>query len=567
MTPREIPAPLVERARQPGFTPGRRDIGALLDLIVELGADRDDDVRAVERALSRRAELALPAALERLGLPAGDATDDGRGDARLLRLVGRAAAGADPDARDGASRAVAAALADERARVRRQAALALARTGGAGAEDSLLAAWQGEAELTVRRALASALGRIGGARAVAALRAELPGAIDPELRRLLERAILTAGRTIDRGSPDRAASAIDGEARPPAPLPVLLRCRAGLERLLAAELSAGGWTVRAVAPGRVETVLAGPLASLFHLRLHTGFAFPLAPRTGPAARAVVDALASPEAGAVLSKFTRGAVRFRIEWERGGHRRGEVWRIAGEIAARRPDLVNDPTDSTWHVRVAEDGEGHGDGGRVQIALEPRKLDDPRFAYRVAEVPAASHPTVAAALARLSVVHSLAPAGDVVWDPFVGSGLELCERGRLAPSRRLAGSDVNPDALAAARANLDAAGVAAELVAADALGLDIEDVTVILTNPPMGRRVLRGHARPLLVRVVDRAAALLPPGGLLCWISPIPGETRARAAALGLRLEDAHPIDMAGFAAEIQVLRAEQKKGRARQHRRR
>jgi 23S rRNA G2445 N2-methylase RlmL len=539
VTHRETSASLVERARQPGFTPGRRDIAPLLDLLVQLGTDRDDDVRATERALARHAELALPAALERI------AVDGGRGRARLLRLVGRLAGGADPMARAGAAETVATALGDPDVPVRRQAALALAHTGGAGAVEALLAAWQGEAELTVRRALASALGRVGGERALAALRAELPGATDAELRRLLERAILTASRTLERGS----ASAIDAGAAPSTPLPVLLRCRAGLERLLAAELVAGGWTVTASASGRVETALAGPLASIFDIRLHGGVAFPLAPRGGPAAAAVVEALVSPEAGAVFSTFTAGAVRFRLEWERGGHRRAEVWRIAGEISARRPDLVNDPTDSTWSVHVFEDGD------RVQVALEPRKLDDPRFAYRVAEVPAASHPTVAAALARLSVTHSLAAADDVVWDPFVGSGLELCERGRLAPHRRLVGSDVSSAAIAAARANLDAAGVAAELVAADALAQDISGVTVILTNPPMGRRVLRGHARPLLVRLVDRAAALLPAGGLLCWISPIPGETRARAAAVGLRLLDAHPIDMAGFAAEIQVLRAE------------
>jgi 23S rRNA G2445 N2-methylase RlmL len=336
---------------------------------------------------------------------------------------------------------------------------------------------------------------------------------------------------------------------------VLLRCRAGLERLLAAELAACGWQPAAIAPGRVETLLAGPLASLFHFRLHHGVAFPLPARPGPAGRAVVDALLSPEATAVFGAFTRGPVRFRVEWERGGHRRAEIWRIASDIAARRPDLVNDPTDSTWRVRVSEDG------AMVLVALEPRKLDDARFAYRVADVPAASHPTVAAALARLAVTHSLAPADDVVWDPFIGSGLELCERGRLAPFRRLVGTDVSADAIAAARANLDAAGVAAEVGVADALAHEVPGATLILTNPPMGRRVLRGRAQPVLVGLVERAATLLPAGGLLCWISPIPGETRARAAAVGLRLLDAHTVDMGGFAAEIQVLRRERARGGA------
>jgi 23S rRNA G2445 N2-methylase RlmL len=539
MADQQAESPILERARDRGFTPGRRDIAPLLDLLVE--AEENREVRAAEGALSRRPDLALEAALARL-----DAAGPGqeRSRARLLRLIGRMAG-----AGTGAAAAAAAALRDPDARVRRHAAMALARAGGEEAEQALLAAWQGESEPSVRRSLASALGVTGGAPALAALRAALPAAADPELRRLVERAILTASRTLDRG---RAESAIDAGAAPVKPLPVVLRCRAGLERLLAAELTGSGWKVTAIGAGRVETRLAGPLGSLFQLRLHHAVAFPLPARPAHP-DAVVDALASPEAAAIFSTFTRGAVRFRIEWERGGHRRAEVWRIAGEIAARRPDLVNDPTDSTWRVRVDQDG------GAVHVALEPRRLEDPRFAYRVADVPAASHPTVAAALARLAVTHSLAAPRDVVWDPFVGSGMELCERGLLAPFARLAGSDHSAAALATARANLDAAGVAAELAVADALAHEVPGVTIILTNPPMGKRVLPGKAVPVLERLVERAAAILPPGGLLVWISPIPGETRARAAAGGLRLLDSHPIDMGGFAAEIQVLRRERGAG--------
>ena len=71
--------------------------------------------------------------------------------------------------------------------------------------------------------------------------------------------------------------------------------------------------------------------------------------------------------------------------------------------------------------------------------------------------------------------------------------------------------------------------------------------------MGRRVQRGRAEDLLLRMVDRAGALLAPGGLLCWISPWPGKTRERAARAGLALIDARVVDMGGFAAEIQLFR--------------
>ncbi|HEU5058690.1 MAG TPA: HEAT repeat domain-containing protein [Kofleriaceae bacterium] len=526
--------PLLERARAPGFTPGRKDIAPLLDALCAAG---DDDVaRAAERALCRRPDAATGAALARLDSESGVA-----GRARLARLLGRLAAGATPDDREAAAERLAALLGDGSARVRRQAALALGRFGAGAPLDALSAAWAAEREAPVLRAVAEALGKVGGPRAIAALAERADDrARDPELERIASRARITAARTMSRAEP----SAIDLEAAPPRPLRVLLHCRAGLERLLADEASAGGWAVAAVSPGRVETALTGPLGSLFRLRLWDGFGFPLAP-----AADTVQAITSPEASEVFAAFTRGAARFRIAFAGGGHRRAEVWRIAREVAARRADLVNDPSGSSWQVVVSERP------GAVLLELEPRRIDDPRFAYRVAEVPAASHPTIAAALARLATLHSLDPAADVVWDPFVGSGLELVERAIAAPVRALVGTDIDPDALAAARANLDAARVTAELRQGDALAGEAPPATVVLTNPPMGRRVARGRAEDLLLRLVDRAGAVLPRGGILCWISPHPGKTRARAARGHLRLVAAQTLDMGGFAAEIQVFRQE------------
>jgi 23S rRNA G2445 N2-methylase RlmL len=526
--------PLLERARAAGFTPGGKDIEPLIDALCA-SAD-DEEAQAAERALIRRPDAATGAALARLDGETGVA-----GRARIARLLGRLAAGADPEDRQAAAARLAGLLADQSARVRRQAALALGRFGAGAPVDPLCAAWTSESEVPVLRALAEALGKVGGPHALAALEERgSERARDPELERIASRARITAARTMSRSEP----SAIDVDAAPPGPLRVVLHCRAGLERLLADEASAGGWAVAAVAPGRVETVLAGPLGSLFRLRLHDGFGFPLAPATD-----AVQALISPEASAVFTTFTRGTARFRIAFAGGGHRRAEVWRIAREVAARRADLVNDPSSSSWQVVVSERP------GAVTLELEPRRVVDPRFTYRVAEVPAASHPTIAAALARLAALHSLDPAADVVWDPFAGSGLELVERALAAPVRALVGSDIDPDALAAARANLAAARVNAELLPGDSLAGRAPPATTIISNPPMGRRVARGRAEDLLLRLIDRAGAVLPPGGLLVWISPHPGKTRARAAGGRLRLVTAQAIDMGGFAAEIQVFRRE------------
>ena len=147
--------------------------------------------------------------------------------------------------------------------------------------------------------------------------------------------------------------------------------------------------------------------------------------------------------------------------------------------------------------------------------PRGLDDPRFIYRRKLVPAASHPTLAAALARIAGVRS----NDVIWDPFVGAGTELVERARLGPHKKLYGSDLDPAALAAARENLSFANLDAELVRGDARHYrPPEPVSLVLTNPPMGRRVRSHEGLPELFTVFwQHAAELLAVGGRLVWIS--------------------------------------------------
>jgi len=185
--------------------------------------------------------------------------------------------------------------------------------------------------------------------------------------------------------------------------------------------------------------------------------------------------------------------------------------------------------------------------IDVALLPRGLDDPRFAWRRRDVPAASHPTIAAALARVAGVRN----DDVVWDPFVGSGAELVERALLGPYASLAGSDTDASALAAARENLGAAGFPARLDQTDALAHSPRGVTLIVTNPPMGRRASRGpDLMDTLDRFVAHASSVLVPGGRLVWISPSPRRTRAAAARAGLTLDWARTVDMGGFEGEMQ-----------------
>jgi 23S rRNA G2445 N2-methylase RlmL len=170
-----------------------------------------------------------------------------------------------------------------------------------------------------------------------------------------------------------------------------------------------------------------------------------------------------------------------------------------------------------------------------------------------LPASSHPTLAAALARVGG----ARPDDVVWDPFAGAGTELVERARLGPYRRLIGTDLDPAALESARENLAAASLSdVTLAVADARTFrPPEPPTLILTNPPMGRRVLDSTLTgPLYDAFLAHAAKTLAPSGRLVWISPRWEDTRARASAVGLRATFRQRVDMGGFFAELQAFSA-------------
>jgi hypothetical protein len=302
--------------------------------------------------------------------------------------------------------------------------------------------------------------------------------------------------------------------------------------------------------GRVAITLNAPLKTLWRARTFLHCGFPLAPEhvTGGGdlgfESAVVRALTSDDALAVFETFTRGPIRWRLEWANAGHRRAGTLRVARAIAARRPQLVNDPREAPWEAVVHERED------RVTVELWPVGLVDPRFAYRVRTVPASSHPTIAAALARVGGVKR----DDVVWDPFVGAGAELIERARLGPYRELIGTDVDKDALAAAEANVAAAGIGkVRLRRADArVFVPGRPVSLVITNPPMGRRIpTEAKGDKLLASVIARVAAVLVNGGRFVWMSPRPKATAEVAAAHGLVLREHGAVDMGGLDVELQL----------------
>lgn len=111
----------------------------------------------------------------------------------------------------------------------------------------------------------------------------------------------------------------------------------------------------------------------------------------------------------------------------------------------------------------------DEARAELICVPRRRD-PRFDYRVAHIPAASHPTLAALMPRVAAPRP----GELVWDPSCGCGAELVECSELAADLELLGTDHDPHAIVAARANLAAAGL-------DRARLRVEEIDVFAGSP--------------------------------------------------------------------------------------
>jgi len=518
----DLPAEISAWLNDPGFTPGAKH---LAKLFLALAQAEREDARKLERALGRGGEAAAKLGCERLQKA------DARERARILGVLGRVAQ-SQPSA--ALRSTLLGALDDPDERVRRVASLALGKLGVPELDNRLISRWAGASDLE-RRSLAEALGKSNSQPALTLLRAER--ASDPELARIIERACLMLERDLSRAAP--SAIALDNALG--APQSLVVHCRSGLSWVLAEEARALG-AATIVGPDRIRLTHRGAFRELLKLRTALGFGLEIplpGSKQDSLAGRVLGALEHPDAERAVRAWTQGRARFRLAFAEGGHQREKVWRIAAALSERLSWFHNDPQESTWEVLI--------DAARGTLELCPRRFDDPRFAYRAEDVRAASHPTLAAALARVAGVR----ADDVVWDPFVGSGLELIERGLLGPYCELHGTDLESQALTAARANAERAQLSLRLAQGDARTHRLRNVSLIISNPPMGRRVARdGNLGPLLDAFLANAASLLVPSGRLVWLSPLAERTATTARRLGLRVTRHEPVDLGGFSAELQ-----------------
>lgn len=527
------------RCRDPGFTPGVRDVAGLLRLWER--CDAKGDAKQVVTALAR-GDRGVARALR-------EGWHDASGPQRAVRLRVLSRIGQRMPVPE-LLELLAGALRDDEPRVVREAARALGKLDEAVARphEAALLTVATEAALPERRVAVEALGRIGGSRAADRLR-EL-ATDDRDLARRLAEAITLITRRADRAR----AGSIRLDRRLPRSTRLRLRCRSGAAAVVAEQaaerLSGSASAVERLGRDAVELSWSGALDEVYRVRsaVEVALVFPL-PRGSTLVDRIVAGLQRPELVEALQAWTEGGPRFRLAFSGGGRRRAAVWQVARRLADSASPLTNDSREITWTVEVDE--------RREQLLCLPRGAD-PRFGYRRFDVPAATHPTLAALMAWAGRPR----AGEVVWDPFCGSGSELVEAAMLAPGLHLRGTDVSAEALEAARHNLAAASIDAaslELLEASAETVDPRHgdrpVSLILSNPPMGRRVVVGDRgmRELLHDFVAHAARVLAPGGRMVWLSPAPEATGSWGRAAGLVVEDLDAIDMGGFFATPQVLR--------------
>lgn len=461
-------------------------------------------------------------------------------------------------------------LDDPAEKIRRYAIAALPKLGPDARDEAALLALLRSTHLErEKKFLQEALGKIGGA---ATLEQFEPGSsieeagTEQKVKANVARRVAPSALEMHRVLKD-----VTG-------LRIHLRCRSGLEEIVREEVEHCGRGKFRFEARRKALVSLVPTASfslddIFAWRCFATVGFVLGAVSSSAAKSIESLaalIASPLMERIMSTFTEGSLRYRLDFVAEGHQRGLIDRVAARAYALCPRILNDPRKAPWVVVVRPAGN------KDLLELTPRRILDPRFRYRQSRepatpaadpsaemppqaVPAASHPPLAACLARFAG----RAENEVVWDPFCGSGLELIERVLLGSVRTLVGTDHDPTAISAAERNFASAGlpdVAAQFFCCDfhdwqtIPGLRANGVSLILTNPPMGRRVPVPDLRVLIEDLFAVAAVVLRPGGRLVLANPL----RQNRTRPGLKLQSEYLVDLGGFHCRLQkyVKRPEQ-----------
>lgn len=426
-------------------------------------------------------------------------------------------------------------------------------------ESALLHIWEQPASDREKRAAVQSLERVGGRTTLD--RIERPA--DVHLLPAASKLKANIARKTDAGALD-----LDAQLDNARGVRLTVSCRSGLEafvreeiaqdsslREIVTECSSGEGSKRLSNRIELSAQTTFSLKTLLQSRCWSELSFPLGklpplPHRGapPPISDIARIASSPLAWTVMRSFTRGVIRYRWEFPARRLQGEEARHLAERVEINQPELINDPRQALWEIRVEENPR------EICVSLVPKFRPDPRFAYRCGDVPAASHPPLAAAIARLSGAGNAPFAGrERIWDPFCGSGLELAECARLSPPAHIYGTDTDPDACRIAPANIRAALAQSGFDAgpmnfvqndfrnARQQGIPSRDLTLIVTNPPLGKRVPQRDLIELMSALFRLAEESLAPGGRLVLVNPC----RAPGIQTSLHRSSSRRVDL-GFS---------------------
>jgi len=295
----------------------------------------------------------------------------------------------------------------------------------------------------------------------------------------------------------------------------IVTCVPGLEDITVREVAETlQGRVRQARRGKVRFVSTEDPAALIRLRsaehLHVRLGeFPLG--SDPKG-AVYEALRLADLAPYLDAMSRladlpGRPAFRITAQREGDHpftSEDVARWAGQALVDRHGWPVDLEGWDLNVVVRVEGQEAWIGGRLGRVSGRRRP----WAVRIHR--AGLNPLIAYGMARLAEPRP----GERALDPFCGSGTLPIEAALWEPGVRWSGSDRDPKALAMARENAAAAGVALPLARADTrrIPLKTASVDLVVSNLPFGRRSgSHGRNRRLYVPFFEEIARVLRPGG--------------------------------------------------------
>jgi SAM-dependent methyltransferase len=468
----------------------------------------------------------------------------------LVRAVGVVFADSrNPDMKAAVKQWMKGLLQDPNEKIRRYAAAAIPKLGGdAEAEKQLLNLLKDPQSEREKKQAASSLEKIGGRETLKAVQQWGEKLVsEQKVRASVARQEGPSGIKLDAPIPKLPG------------LRIHLRCRTGLESIVADEVRAGEATQGKfrVVELRSEFVVVEPmgsftLAELYRYRCFDTVSFSLGTilePTGPTAIAhLAKLIAAPMTEKLVQAVTDGAWRYRLSFLADGNHEAAVKKVSEAAFALNPRLLNDARQAPWSVDVfftANVGSAE---------LRPRVTPDPRLYYRTQAVKAASHPPLAACLARIAGKQP----HEVVWDPFCGSGLELIEAALFGQVAQVVGTDIDPVAVAMAQANFQAAqlpSTVGKFYAADFRNyaqfpeLARGRVSLIISNPPLGRKVRVPHLHGLFADLFKAASEVLRPGGRLVFINPL----RLESTDSSLRRELRRPVDLGGYECRLEVYR--------------